>query len=451
MSSEDTPDETDVDWWDTDTGSVDSETPSDSSESRELLAEFHDEAWEAEMREVLSETDHDTELGIQMAKDAQRLVAGDLSETEFYKRYHEAVVDEFGVDDRPIETHDDEHASNLELLTGTDRDGPGLFSRLADAETDSDVPRREVMKKAGAGAALLGGGVITLSASEDRGRVAAASDEADDDDDVQWGMVIDLEKCDGCLACVTACKNENNTSVGAHWMYVFTYEESDQDTHNFLVRPCQHCSNAPCEKVCPTTARHTRSEDGIVLTDYDVCIGCRYCQVACPYGVNYFQWGEPDTPQEDLDPDHVQDERGKWVDSRPPKGVMGKCTMCPSRQDGHRGEDKIGTAACEDACAMDAIHFGDMNDSESTPRQYLDRVTEERPNDQQQFPNRPDDTVSTFRLLEAFGTEPNVVYVGNEPGENAEQVDGPVKYEDLGLVDRRKEVLDDGTFGGGVV
>jgi len=85
-------------------------------------------------------------------------------------------------------------------------------------------------------------------------------------------------------------------------MYVLAFEDGNVESpepdnyesvhdFNFLVRPCQHCTDAPCEKVCPTTARHTRDRGGLVLTDYEVCIGCRYCQVACPYGVNYFQWG----------------------------------------------------------------------------------------------------------------------------------------------------------------
>ena len=95
---------------------------------------------------------------------------------------------------------------------------------------------------------------------------------------------------------------------------------------------------------------------------------------------------------------------------------------------------------------MDAIHFGDMNDPDSDPQQYLDRVREENPNDQEVYPDRTDDTVSTFRLLEEYGTDPNVVFVGNEPSENARQVEGPVTYEDVGLVDERKEVLDDGAM-----
>ncbi len=409
--------------------------------SDDPLEELHTDEWEAEMESVLEETEYDTELGLEMAKDAQRLVAGDLSEAEFYERYHGAVVEEFGVDDRPVGTEE----GVVEAMRG--HDGPGLLQRLADAETADDVDRRELLKKFGAGAAFLGlGAAATKEASEEA--AAATPTGSEDDDGTQWGMVIDLNKCDGCLACVTACQQENNTSTGANWMYVFTYEEPNQETQNFLVRPCQHCTNAPCEKVCPTTARHTRSKDGLVLTDYDVCIGCRYCQVACPYGVNYFQWGEPDTPGSELDENHVYDERDRRVDSRPPKGVMGKCTMCPSRQDGKMGEEQVGTTACEQACAMDAIHFGDMNDPDDDPQQHLERVRNEQPNDLDTYPNRPTNTVSTFRLLEEFGTDPNVVYVGNEPSEEAEQVEGPVTYEDIGEVDRRKEVLDDGTFGG---
>ncbi|MES3517847.1 MAG: 4Fe-4S ferredoxin N-terminal domain-containing protein [Natronomonas sp.] len=432
--------------------STDPTPPSDVDSVEDL----HTEAWEERMESLLEGTDHDTELGIEMAKDAQRLVAGELSEAEFYDRYHDAVVEEFGVDDRPVEVSEgDEEAGLLELLTGSTDDGPGPFERLAEAD-EGEVPRREVMKKAGAGAALLGAGTAAAGGGGGDDGAAAAADHADGAEETQWGMVIDLNKCDGCLACVTACSQENHTEDGANWMYVFTYEEPNQDGHNFLVRTCQHCSNAPCQKVCPTTARHIREDDGLVLTDYDVCIGCRYCQVACPYGVNYFAWEEPSTPESELDENHVYDRRDRPVDSRPPKGVMGKCTMCPSRQDGQMGEERIGTTACEQACAMDAIHFGDMNDPESDPNRYLERAREEyrganelQDDDAPEFPGRSEDTASTFRLLEELGTDPNVVFVGNEPGPSAEQVAGPVAYEDVGEVDRRKEVLDDGTFGGG--
>ena len=401
------------------------------------LEQVRGENWEEEMRDLLAESGYDVELGLEMAKDAQRLVAGEIDDAAFHEKYHDAVIEEFGADDRPLESMEEMAANPEEGLTDA-------LDRLEDA----DVDRREAMKKMGAAGAFLGLGAWAISDDgSEEPNVAAASVDDGEDDDVQWGMVIDLDKCDGCLACVVACSQENRTSAGSNWMYVFTYEDDHQDGNNFLVRTCQHCTNAPCEKVCPTTARHTRTEDGLVLTDYDVCIGCRYCQVACPYGVNYFQWGEPDVPEAELDPGHVYDGRDRRVDSRPPKGVMGKCTMCPTRQDGSMGEERVGTTACADACGMDAIYFGNMNDPESDPQRYLEQVREETPTDRENFPNRPSDTVSTFRLLEELGTDPNVVFVGNDPGPNARQVEGPVSYENVGQVDRRKEVLD--TFTGG--
>ena len=93
---------------------------------------------------------------------------------------------------------------------------------------------------------------------------------------------------------------------------------------------------------------------------------------------------------------------------------------------------------------MDAIHFGDLNDPESPPNQHLREYREGQGNDTSEFPDRKEHTVSTFKLMEERGTEPNVRFIGNEPSPHAEQVEGPVTYEEMGLVDDRKEVLDDG-------
>lgn len=110
----------------------------------------------------------------------------------------------------------------------------------------------------------------------------------------RYGMVIELDKCMGCRACMEACKVENNTPQGIFWMHVFRFEEGEypEVRDRFMPRPCMHCENPPCVKVCPTGARYQR-EDGLIATDYEKCTGTRYCHAACPYGANYFNWKEP--------------------------------------------------------------------------------------------------------------------------------------------------------------
>ena len=405
---------------------------------------------EDELREMLDETEYDSELGLELARDAQRLVAGDITEEEFHDRHHEAIVDEFGADDRPLET-----ITEAAEEATADRDPVAFLERIGN---DDEYTRRDAMKVSGAAAGALAIGAWgTAEQMGDDASSLASTDTNPQDGDTQWGMVIDLDRCDGCLGCVEACREENQWERGANWMYVLAYEDDTRSTgEDFLIRPCMHCGNAPCEKVCPVEARHTRDKDGLVLTDYDICIGCRYCQVACPYGVNYFQWGEPAVDQEEIPEEHTYDERGRWVDSRPPKGTMGKCTMCPTRQDGLLGEDKVGTVACMDMCdemGMNAIHFGDLSDPESRPNQYIRerrrQETGRRPGsdktaDDFLHTSTKEQDISTFRLLEEMGTEPNVIYIGNQPGPNAQQVDGPVTYEAVGSTDRRKDVLDEG-------
>ncbi|MDZ7850299.1 MAG: 4Fe-4S dicluster domain-containing protein [Halodesulfurarchaeum sp.] len=258
----------------------------------------------------------------------------------------------------------------------------------------------------------------------------------------QLGMVIDTDSCFGCRACQEACKVENNTPRGAFWMHVFRYEEGEYPDvdQGFMPRPCQHCSEPWCANVCPTGARFKREEDGIVLTDYDRCIGCRYCEVGCPYGVNYAQfqnaekaqYGVPnDTPpgdghwSVDQESDKV-DEKTPWrnpVHDEPiaprnnhasgpqPTGVMSKCTFCVHRQD---SEDKQGTTACAETCAADAIKFGDMDDPNSEPRKYL----------------RENQGKSRFKLLEDRGTEPNIVYLGHEPSKEARPIEDSDTFKD---------------------
>jgi Fe-S-cluster-containing dehydrogenase component len=377
-----------------------------------------EESWETRARAVLEPTGYDTELGAQVARDANRVVAGELSAEEFGQRYHDAYLEQFGRDARP--------------------DAPGASGDADDpagARTPRLLTRREVSGALLGGAAglfFLGGLYRTRFAdstpARTRPQTAVARDGAGVPEarPIQYGMVLDLTRCDGCLACVEACREENGLSDGVLWPYVFAYQEPDNERTEFLLRVCQQCSNAPCIKVCPTTARHRRPSDGLVLTDYDLCIGCRYCEVACPYGVNYFQWGDPDTYGGTFDGER-RDARGVSVAGDPPRGVMGKCTYCPQRQD---DPERRGTTACALACTMDVIHVGDMNDPDSEPNRYL---TQRRA--------ASGGRLATFRLLEGLGTEPNVVCIGSPPSSHATLVEGPVTYEELGLVENRRTAL----------
>jgi molybdopterin-containing oxidoreductase family iron-sulfur binding subunit len=232
----------------------------------------------------------------------------------------------------------------------------------------------------------------------------------------KYAMAVDLNRCQGCRACTEACKIENGTAEGVYWMHVFRLEDGDypNTTQSYLPRPCQHCDNAPCVKVCPVGARFKR-EDGIVLTDADRCIGCRYCELACPYGVNYFNWQKPedaffsyliDWEDPDIQPatqgnippyrnpaldELYGEEQRRTAGGSHAKGVMEKCTFCVQRTEN-------GTLpACVETCPVDALWFGDIEDPTSPISEFLGQKS------------------NTWHLLEEAGTEPSVVYVGGTP------------------------------------
>jgi molybdopterin-containing oxidoreductase family iron-sulfur binding subunit len=196
---------------------------------------------------------------------------------------------------------------------------------------------------------------------------------------VEFAYALDISRCIGCRQCVYACVEENNQSRDpqVHWIRVLSmnqeegvdfahadpYYQPDQvpEAGRFYVPvQCQQCSNAPCTKVCPTKATWTEP-DGIVVIDYDWCIGCRYCMSACPYGARHFNWSEPSIPEGELNP------KTHYLGNRPrPRGVVEKCTFCIQRT--RAG----GYPACVEVCPVGARKFGNLLDPESEIRYILE-------------------------------------------------------------------------------
>jgi len=195
---------------------------------------------------------------------------------------------------------------------------------------------------------------------------------------VEFGYALDISRCIGCRKCVYACVEENNQSRDpqVHWIRVLemdkdkgvdfahanAYYEADKvprEGHFYLPVQCQQCQNPPCVRSCPAGATW-QEKDGIVVIDYDWCIGCRCCMSACPYGARHFNWCEPHVPAEELNPRmHVLGNRPRM------RGVVEKCTFCVQRT-------RNGLyPACHDACPTGARVFGNLLDPESEIRRLL--------------------------------------------------------------------------------
>jgi Fe-S-cluster-containing dehydrogenase component len=223
----------------------------------------------------------------------------------------------------------------------------------------------------------------------------------------KWTMVIDLDKCTGCAACVVACHAENNVPTvteeqvvrgrGQHWIRIERYwvGEYPHLQVRFLPMVCQHCDNAPCEPVCPVYASVHSEQEGLNLQIYNRCVGTRYCANNCPYKMRFFNWYDPVFPE----PQEQQLNPDVTVRSA---GVMEKCTFCVQRirraenaalAQGQSLHDGDIVPACVQTCPTSALVFGDLNDPESQVAKLLE-------------PN-----ARKFRLFEHLGTSPSVYYL----------------------------------------
>jgi molybdopterin-containing oxidoreductase family iron-sulfur binding subunit len=255
---------------------------------------------------------------------------------------------------------------------------------------------------AGALAAAMGGRAVieAISKSASATPLAPAA-ESTTKRKFHYGMVIDTRRCVGCKACVVACKAENKTPPGVAYTVVLDGVLGDRpnDKPLFMTKPCFHCENPPCVDVCPVGATFKRSQDGIVVVDYDRCIGCRYCITACPYGARYFDFGEnypavsAGTPYAGVPSPEYNQFRTR-ADGESPIGNVRKCTFCVHLQDeqGRYNKAEGRWPACAKTCTGHAIHFGDFNDPESE----VSRLLRER---------------QAVRLKEELGTNPNVYYL----------------------------------------
>lgn len=253
----------------------------------------------------------------------------------------------------------------------------GNFRLMTDEEKAATVARLERMYE------LKTGDTLNISA-------------ADAQPGVLYGYAFNISKCRGYMDCVRGCLQENNQDRASDMRYIrihehkqgqMNFDEANDDffhevpaaEHFYIGTQCFHCENPPCVHVCPVQATW-KEPDGIVVVDYDWCIGCRYCLAACPYDARRFNWAEPVISEEEVN--RNQHYLGNRLRK---KGVTEKCTFCIQRT-------RIGkNPACVEACPTGARIFGNLLDPDSEIRWVLQNK-------------------KVFRLKEDLGTEPKFWY-----------------------------------------
>jgi Fe-S-cluster-containing dehydrogenase component len=221
-----------------------------------------------------------------------------------------------------------------------------------------------------------------------------------------WTMIIDLDRCNGCQACVVACHAENNiATVGPdevamgrsrHWIHIQRYWDGEYPNvkARFLPMLCQQCGHASCEPVCPVFASYHSDAENLNVQVYNRCVGTRYCANNCPYTVRIFNWFDPYFP-EPLDQQLNPDVTVRY------RGVMEKCTFCIQRinraeqevaADGRTLGDGDVVPACVQTCPTRAFTFGDANNHESEVAKLMR-------------------SRRGFKVLEEVGNDPNIIYL----------------------------------------
>jgi len=212
-----------------------------------------------------------------------------------------------------------------------------------------------------------------------------------------FGYALDIQRCIGCRRCVYACVEENNQTRDPQIQYIrvlrfrdgsMDFEEADlyyeadrvpQEGYYYMPVQCQHCENSPCQKACPVQATW-KEPDGIVVVDYNWCIGCRYCMASCPYQARWFNWTDPVIPEDRLTTEtHYLGNRPRM------RNVVEKCTFCIQRV--RKGR----YPACVEVCPVGARKFGNLLDPKSEIRWILENKR-------------------VFRLKEELNTQPKFYY-----------------------------------------